>query len=176
MANVERVTGFSLQQIRAVLHRWGDLVLKFGDSSLDGWGWSPENALAKWQRNEKAKQSGKRVDLEEITLAEASVLALDHRLLRDVATVARFVKQLRPLPVSVLAHLYAHKLSERDAGLQLGAREAWVKDTRQRVETELVQWLNALRTAKIDSEQNQAPAKGTCQQTRKSLIFRHSTP
>lgn len=157
--------GFTVSMIRAVLHRWGDLVLRFGENSIDGWGWSPESALAKWQRNEDRKRSSKRVDFEDLTMAEASILALDHRDLRDVASVARFVKQLRPLQVAVLAHLYAHKLSERDAGLQIGAKEAWVKQTRQAAEAELVRWLNALRTAKIASAQNQALGKRACQRT-----------
>ena len=138
MANDETESGFTLRQVRAVLYCWGDVVREHGDNSIDGWGWSAVNALG----NRRSDFSGK----DELEGSERILSELDRKNLQDVSTIARLIKELRPMRVAVLAYIYVHRLSAKDTALQLGAKIGWVIDLRRETEIALMQYLNGPRS------------------------------
>lgn len=139
MAKGESEEGFTLRHVRAVLHGWGTVVRTHGDNSIDGWGWSAINALG----NRRADGSRN----EDLNGSERIIGRLDQKGLQDVATIARLIKELRPMRVAVLAYIYVHGLSAKDTALQLGAKVGWVIEVRRETEIALMQYLNGPRTA-----------------------------
>jgi hypothetical protein len=146
----------TISRVRGILKSWGDLVRSYGDDSPDGWMWTTEIVIEKLQEEKKramdrlAEQAkGGKPKREEASLnwtpAEQRLRLIDIARLREVATVARFIREQRPLRVAVLAHLYGHNLSVEDTALQLGAKTLWVLETRRETEKDFMHWCNGLR-------------------------------
>lgn len=143
----------TLGDVRGMLKRWGALVREHGDSSIDGWGWWQTSTLARWQQRGISAGGGDRETA--LTQAERSVDRMDRENGRDLATLARLVKDLQFARRMVIAYVYVHELSQVDAAMQLGMKIGWVIEVRRDAEIHLQKAINALRARPFAAVANQ---------------------
>lgn len=142
----------TLTEVRGLLTRWGHTVRVYGDNSIEGWGW-PEDSQLKRMKDERAGIGQGRKNSH--SSVERQLIRLQMRDLEQVSTVARFMRDLRPLQLAVMANLYAHRMSVSATALQIGAKDCWVHQCRREVENMLRGWLNGLRMEVFEATANQ---------------------